>query len=270
MDLEKILSDLSFKDLSDSEKEELVRKLVDESMSEENDSLEAVIFNPKTNEKITIAEIVKKIGMEDTVKMIVQALNDSVIPISFSKEKYEEAIEALNKGIATDEQKEIVRFAKNFLEAPELAKFQLFLTEAMLSSVEYKQNSHGLLNPLISDFINAINIISIENSLLVEDELKIYDELDIGSILSMVSDIAHDIVDTWKKSCSTPLNDALVVNALLFAANEIAFNKHMTFAPAKEIADRLGIGLNSENESKNGSNNFSESETEDMKNLFKE
>lgn len=271
--------------LSDEEKRELVRSLI----YAEDSHVKAVFLNAETGDRISVEDVVKDLGEEEAIEMLIGALNDAdTKAMSFSKKEMGDLFESYREGNVTEEEKSLMMALLNEAMESKPAKFQTMVMDMILQTVNTWEKSLGYTPKfidlaLIVQVFSAVNMISTSGGKL--EKFKHMGPSQLGEITGKIGD---DIYDTWKATLTSEVEDELVILALTSLMVKLSLKNRIPLGNIEEMADRLGVILQDfENGYENGSNEMphilkpatyncsdeddeDDEEDEDMRNLLKD
>lgn len=255
MDDFKMLNNEEFKALSDDEKRDYVRKLIH---AKEAANIKAAFFNTETNEELSLSELVERLGEEETIDIVVEALSSTMVDISgLNSEKIKELLIKKKKGELTEQEEAILDFVMNKIEAESGFEFSNECMEVILNLIHHGQRDIDY-NPDLSNFSFALDTLFICSEIINKNGIFANYSLEDSHLLADMScKIADDIYNTWRKSCTTMPEPGLVIAALFKLISRISIKNDISFAKAKDLSKILNLELYDDSE--NGSNENDES-----------
>ena len=266
-----------FNNLSLEEKKEFVRKLI------HSEAAYAAFYNADTNESVSIKGLVDELGEEEALEIIIKAMETSVAETkTITREELKALIEKANRGECTENELDMLNFITNQILSENNVEFERCWMDSTLNLIHYAQK-HINYSPKLDDVLAAcIVLFTISGTKIKDGALSKYTVGDSKLITEICGQIADDIYDTWKVSCSSLPAPELIVVSLLQLAARIAHDNKLEFCKATEISELLNVSLDKIDDTENGSNTDFDSdickpktyhsmdEDREMRNLLKE
>ena len=251
MDIIKDFNGEEFNNLSQEEKEEYVRNLIHSKKADVK--IHAAFFNPNTQEMMDLKGLVETIGEEKAIDLIIEALSSSISIKTIDIDGVKDLMLKAEKGECSEEELAMLNFVTHKMERSDDVCFERECIEFIINLINFSQEEVGY-NPMLKDLLIPINVLFISSSMLNEkSSLSKYNKDNTCMLLEMGEQIADDIYDTWKSSCTTSPDPELIIIGLLRLISRIACENNICFTKAEDIAKDLGLEVKDDLE-ENGSN----------------
>lgn len=222
------------------EKREFVRNLIHSEAA----GIHAAFFNPSTGKSMTMSELAKQIGEEEAIDAIVKMLDSAESSaITMTKDEIKELLLKAKRGECTEHELHMLEYITSEMEDSDNIQFERSFMELLIDLINFSQNGVPY-EPQLHD-VYSVLIVTTIISMINADEgvLTKYDNGDGPMISEMATTIADDIYDTWKASCTSPVDTELVIIGLLQLAAKLAYEEGYKFSKAELLADAIGLEL---------------------------
>lgn len=266
----------NFKNLSEEEKKEFVRELIHSEAAKS-----AAFYNPITGDFVSADGLVEHLGEEKAIEIIMNTFDDAR-SVSLTNEDVAELIMKAEKGECTEEELRLLDFVTDkIMKTDDHLQFEKAWLETTVDLLNFVQKEVGYF-PKVHDLLTGA-LILVSTSGMVSDKggLSKYDFTDVPIITEMSAQVADDIYDAWKNSCTSLPDPEITVIGLLNLALKIAHDNNLEFSKSDDIAKGIGLTLideyDKDDEDTNGSNHICKpnlyrgsSDDEEMRDLLKE
>ena len=233
---EKLASD-EFKKLPEEEKRETISELI-HKISEDSNA-KAVLYNPITHKSCSLDEIIGSIGEEKVIDLIIHALDNADMSTqSFTKDEIEEAFERKSRGVATEKDEQMIKMFNSAVSSSENIQLNKNLTAIFVELITFLQEERNYY-PSMGDFLATMNLFATITSVFSEgSSLEKYKLSGPTLVHKITSEMADDIINTWKQTCTEMPDDYMLLCALLEAAQKVA--NHVQLCDAEVYQHVLG------------------------------
>lgn len=254
------MDDLDFKKkfakLSGEEKRAFVRNLIHESG--EAADINAAFLDPKTKQVIRMSDMAKQFGEEETIDMIVKALESvDTETLKLSETDVKELIKKKERGECTQEELYFLDYIINSkVNSDDSVQFGYHWLEDTISLIDFAQKKVKY-QPKVHDLLFSSSMLVLTSCVFRDNSsLNKFKNCDKDMVFEVISQLGDDIYNTWKNSCKTLPESELIILGLLEAASKIAYKENIPFASANIVEEILGIKscYNDDDENENGSN----------------
>jgi len=231
------------KNLSPEEKREFVRSLIHSEAAE----VHAAFFNPHTGQTVGMRELAEQIGEEQAIDIIVKMIDSaSTETLTMTKEEIKDLMLRAKRGECTDRELHMLEYITARMEEEDNIQFERNFMDITINLIDFAQNGVPY-NPQLHDMYSAVVVLTVISMINSENgALTKYNNGDGPMVSEMATHIADDIYNTWKASCTSPVDTELVVLGLLQLAAKLSFEEGFTFAKSQDLADAIGLELSHE------------------------
>ena len=217
---EKLASD-EFKKLPEEEKRETISKLIHKISKDSN--AKAVLYNPITHKSCSLDELMNSIGEEKVIDLIILALdNADMATQSFTKEEIENAFERKSRGVATEEDEQMIKMFNSAVNSSENIQLNKNLTAIFVELITFLQEERNFY-PSMGDLLATYNLIASITGVFSEgSSLEKYKSSGPVLVHKITNEMANDIINTWQQTCTEMPDDYMLLCALLEATQKVA------------------------------------------------
>lgn len=204
------------KNMSEEEQREYVRELI-HAQSEEQSGVQAAFLGPN-GEHIPLTVLAEKLGEEETINLVVKAMNlEGTECHTVNRKEYDELVAKAERGEELTSSEQAVLNAINNHVSTNTEEFQKHSLEALFEVIWFAQEKVKFF-PAITELSMIFHLLVLETIRNTESsKVSMYKGGSCDQLMQMAESVGDDILNTWRESLSEQHDDGMVIIALMSA-----------------------------------------------------
>lgn len=222
------------------ERKEIIRQLIEEK----DTTINGVLFDAKNNRSTHILDLADEIGVDACVELLAGLIDaQHVHTKDIGKEEIEELLKKIEKGEATEAEKNLVKFIQHTTNKNNVTDFTTHLLDVLSGFIVFSVERIQYV-PMIADIIGTVGVLCTV-AMVDSDEnqglSKYRTPEGYEAVVEVATQMGDDILNTWKPTLTQEPDPSLVIVSLLYAANKVARDAGYKFVDADALLETFGL-----------------------------